>query len=92
MFCTGKEQLTCNSEKLGCEGCFYYNDKNKDEIRVGDYVNGVKVSGKESTLLFTEVEGIDRSGYHIPISQYGEGIKSIVTKEQFESVEFKLEE
>lgn len=23
MRCTGKEQLTCNEEKMGCEGCFY---------------------------------------------------------------------
>ncbi len=34
MFCTGKEQLTCNSEKLGCEGCYYNDDKNKYEIKV----------------------------------------------------------
>ena len=31
MFCTGKKQLTCNSEKLGCEGCFYFNDGNNKE-------------------------------------------------------------
>lgn len=62
-----------------------------DLIEVGDYVNGYKVSDKESTLLITNVKGIDRSGYHIPISQYGDGIKSIVTKEQFASMEYKLE-
>lgn len=63
-----------------------------DLIEVGDYVNGILVTGKESTLLYTEIKGIDRSGYHIPISQYGDGIKSIVTKEQFSSVEYRLEE
>lgn len=63
-----------------------------DLIEVGDYVNGILVTGKESTLLWTEIKGIDRSGYHIPISQYGENIKSIVTKEQFENIEYKVEE
>ena len=63
-----------------------------DLIECGDYVNGILVTGKEGTLLYIEIKGIDRSGYHIPISQYGEGIKSIVTKEQFQSVEFRLEE
>lgn len=63
-----------------------------DLIEVGDYVNGYKVSDKESTLLCTNVKGIDRSGYHIPISQYGDGIKSIVTKEMFSSMEYKVGE
>lgn len=61
-----------------------------DLIEVGDYVNGYKVSDKESTLLVTNVKGIDKSGYHIPISQYGDGIKSIVTKEQFKNIEYKV--
>ena len=63
-----------------------------DLIEVGDYVNGILVTGKESTLLWTEIKGIDRSGYHIPISQYGANIKSIVTKEQFESISYKVKE
>lgn len=28
MFCTPKEQETCDVEKRGCEGCFYFYDKN----------------------------------------------------------------
>ena len=31
MFCTEKERMTCNYEKLGCEGCYYKNDKNNKE-------------------------------------------------------------
>lgn len=54
-----------------------------DLVEVGDYVNGILVTGKESTLLYTEIKGIDNSGYHIPISQYGENIKTILTKEQY---------
>ena len=61
-----------------------------DLIEVGDYVNGYKVSDKEGTLLVTNVRGIDRSGYHIPISQYGDGIENIVTKEQFSSVSYEV--
>lgn len=41
MFCTGKEQLTCNSEKLGCEGCYFNDEKNKDEVKIGDYVRTI---------------------------------------------------
>lgn len=63
-----------------------------DLIEVGDYVNGILITGKEGTLLYTDIKGIDNSGYHIPISQYEENIKSIVTKEQFEQVEYRIEE
>lgn len=61
-----------------------------DLIQCGDYVNGILVTGKEGTLLWTEIKGIDRSGYHIPISQYGENIKTVVSKEQFESISYKV--
>lgn len=63
-----------------------------DLIEVGDYVNGYKVSDKESTLLITNVKGIDRSGYNIPISQFGENIKTILTKEQYNANCYKVEE
>lgn len=59
-----------------------------DLIEEGDYVNGYKVFQKEGTLLTTKGDGINRSGYIIPISQYGEDIKSIVTKEQFEQMKY----
>lgn len=56
-----------------------------DLIEVGDIVNGILVTGKEGTLLYTEIKGIDRSGYHIPISQYGKDIKTILTKELYQA-------
>lgn len=59
-------------------------------VEVGDYVNGILVTGKEGTLLYTEIKGIDGSGYHIPISQYGDNIENIVTKEQFKSVSYEV--
>ena len=30
MFCTEKERNTCDEEHLGCEGCYFNNDKNKE--------------------------------------------------------------
>ena len=56
-----------------------------DLIEVGDFVNGALVTEKNSTLLLTEIKGIDHSGYIITISQYGERIKTILTHEQYES-------
>lgn len=61
-----------------------------DSIEVGDFVNGYKVSDKNGTLLCTNIKGIDRSGYHIPISQYGDGIETILTKEQYQANCYKV--
>lgn len=62
-----------------------------DLIEVGDFVNGILVTGKESTLLYTEIKGIDNSDYHIPFSQYGENIKSVLTHEQYTQKSYKVE-
>lgn len=68
MFCTGKEQLTCNSEKMGCEGCYFNDDKNKDEIRVGEYVRskfgsiGKVTRIEEGTFLYDGKELISFIG------------------------------
>ena len=32
MICTNKEQETCNEEKMGCEGCFYNQPNNIEEM------------------------------------------------------------
>jgi hypothetical protein len=61
-----------------------------DLIEIGDIVNGYKVSDKNGTLLCTNIKGIDRSGYHIPISQYGDGIETILTKEQYQANCYKV--
>lgn len=61
-----------------------------DLVEVGDYVNGYKVLGKEGSVLYTEVEGINRSHYHIPISQYVSGIKTILTHELYEANCYKV--
>lgn len=55
-----------------------------DLIEVGDYVNGNEVIGKLDYLL--EFDGSGDGDYYLK----EEEIKSIVTKEQFESMEYKL--
>ena len=67
-----------------------FSEKIIDLIEVGDFVNGYKVSDKNGTLLCTNIKGIDRSGYYIPISQYGDGIKTILTKEQYQANCYKV--
>ena len=57
-----------------------------DLVQVGDYVNGLRVM-KSSRCLFVENYYIDGSGCNISKLN----IKSIVTKEQFESMSYKVE-
>ena len=57
-----------------------------DLIEVGDYVNGIKVNNVDnSILIFYDSDG----DWYITNSK---DIKSIVTKEQFESMEYKIGE
>ena len=66
-----------------------------DLIEVGDYVNG-----KEIIIIDNGIGGLDKSvvyGYKYGENEflwniYEEEIKSIVTKEQFKSIEYKLED
>lgn len=72
-----------------------------DLITVGDYVNGYKVLGTNLKLLWwddelgeqDENEGIELEGYGYiyPNSNYHFEINSIVTKEAFSSVEYRVE-
>lgn len=60
-------------------------DKPIDLIEVGDYVNGNKVLEKEDYLLWL----FDNDKHDTLYFNDGD-IKSIVTKEQFESMEYKV--
>ena len=65
-----------------------------DLLEVGDYVNGhllVELSENvyNQKLVTTEVDGKDGAIRHHYLER---GIKSIVTKEQFSSMEYKVEE
>ena len=60
-----------------------------DLIEVGDYVNGSKVidiAPAPEKALYTE--DINQKGALIPITN--NKIKSVLTKEQFESMEYKI--
>ena len=64
-----------------------------DLIEVGDYVNGsvvVSIYEVSETQLRRELLCMGDGGFEGEIMVYNEGIKSIVTKEQFESMEYKI--
>lgn len=53
-----------------------------DILQVGDYVNGYKITGKSNlNILYT---------YDEQVMLTSKNIKSIVTKEAFESMEYKI--
>ncbi len=58
-----------------------------DLIECGDYVNGYKITDKISNYLYTEV--LKLNGDYKTICDYQ--IKSIVTKEQFKTIEYEVE-
>lgn len=61
-----------------------------DLIEVGDYVNGIKVTSVNKTVEGNVLIGLgDMFGFSKFDNDYQ--IKSIVTKEQYESVEYKVE-
>ena len=80
--------------------CFSDNDVIKsspniiDLIEVGDYVNGYFIEDNKGNYLETsDIDGEYSYLGHIEyIKIYEKDIKSIVTREMFESMEYKIEE
>ena len=64
-----------------------------DLIKVGDYVNGNKIIKTTEDFAGRKIiiYGFDDGKHQVANAIYEEDIKSIVTKEQFESVEYNLE-
>ena len=62
-----------------------------DLIEVGDYVNGYMVENIGAGLNGDVIEIATGTNYFQSPSLYEDDIKSIVTKEQFESIEYKIE-
>ena len=63
-----------------------------DLIEVGDYVNGMEVTSIENDTKGKYIFGYTCDGLEGETWFYQNDIKSIVTKEQFESMEYKVEE
>lgn len=38
MFCTDKQWKHCQEEKMTCMGCFYDDDKNKEEMKENEEI------------------------------------------------------
>ena len=86
----------CNCKHVSCEHN-YYDEENIikasynliDLIEVGDYVNGYRVD------LIDEIDGRKYLDLHYVECEwrytFNEDIKSIVTKEQFNSVKYEVE-
>ena len=57
-----------------------------DLIEVGDYVNGYKIDEiTDWGVLVHKANGINKSGFSIPVAQYREDIKTILTKELYKA-------
>lgn len=64
-----------------------------DLIEVGDYVNGYKIDEiTDWGVLVHKANGINKSGFSIPVAQYREDIETILTHEQYEQNCYKVKE
>lgn len=85
----GNDESLCDKKDIIGEASFNI----RDLIEVGDYVNGHLVT-KISKDGFIWLEGYDIYGtwnYVGFINEWRDNIKSIVTKEQFESMKYEVE-
>ena len=84
----------CNCKHVSCERNYYDEDKIIktspriiDLICVGDYVNGCKVSEIKDKWLILNYADIET---YEQLERKNENIKSVVTKEMFEQMEYKI--
>lgn len=71
-----------------------HNKRISEIIEVGDYVNGhlvveISKNAYNQKIVITEVDGKDGAIRHYYLER---SIKNVVTHEQFESIEYKVEE
>ena len=93
---------SCNCKHVSCRRNYYDEDKIIksspniiDLIEVGDYVNGKKVVDKQ--YHYTDKDNYDMGEWcifyeNVALGDYQYDIKSIVTKEQFSCMEYKIGE
>lgn len=60
MKCTDKERQTCNVEKMGCEGCYYNEDNDRDINKLIEELTNVRPDelSTEGLKLFNKINEI----------------------------------
>ena len=60
MMCTDKERETCNVEKMGCEGCYYNEDNDRDINKLIEELTNVRPGelSTEGLKLFNKINEI----------------------------------
>ena len=90
----GRSFLVMKQEIVKASHTLLGNDKEPCLIELGDYVNGNKVIEIEKNYKFIDgtIRDILWTDTKMQKAIWDETIKSIVTKEQFEQMEYKVEE
>ena len=79
------EYIECEKGIVDKENIVKHSFNIIDLIEVGDIVNGYRIDERaEYDVLIHKARGINRSGFMIPVAQYNEDIKTILTHEQYE--------
>ena len=84
------QNLFCDSEILKASHLLLGDDKEDGVIEVGDYVNGVLITDISEDNKGKYVFGYSKDGFEGEIWFYNNEIKSIVTKEQFEAMQYEI--
>ena len=89
------EDRCCNENEVNEEDILKSSPNIIDLIEVGDYVNGylvtdISLDAYKNKIIFVGQRKIEESGYYR--SYYNSQIKSVVTKEQFSSMEYRMGE
>lgn len=84
MKCTDKERETCNVEKMGCEGCYYNENKNRDieELKTLFYSGRLTQHGKRKLIEYYEQQIKELKDNSIPVSLVEEITEKL--KEEYE--------
>ena len=83
------QYIECEKGIVDKENIVKHSFNRIDLIEVGDIVNGYRIDERaEHDVLINKARGINRSGFMIPVAQYNEDIKTILTKEQMEANQY----
>ena len=80
------QYVICEKGIVDKENIVNHSKNITDLIEVGDYVNGYKIDEiTDWGVLVHKANGINKSGFSIPVAQYREDIKTILTKELYKA-------